>query len=72
MDMMELVTNECGQDCKGMLREKLKKRIEIVLPIFFCGCTYIFLVHRCQRFTREENVHSGRLCFTFNTRKCCH
>lgn len=42
MDMMELVTNECGQDCKGMLREKLKKRIEIVLPIFFFAVALIF------------------------------
>lgn len=52
MVMMELLTNECGQDCKGMLREKLKKRIEIVLPIFSAVALFFF-VHRFQRFTRE-------------------
>lgn len=51
MVMMELVTNERGKDCKGMLREKLKKRTEIVLPIFiadaliFSLCIVVSVLH---------------------------
>lgn len=34
MVTMELLKNDCGKDCQGMLREKLKKKIEIVIPSF--------------------------------------
>lgn len=27
MVMMEILKNDCGKDCQGMLREKLKKKI---------------------------------------------
>jgi hypothetical protein len=35
MVMMELLTSDCGNDCKGMLKEKLKKKIGIVLTSSF-------------------------------------
>lgn len=54
MVMMELLTNECGQDCKGMLREKLKKRIEIVLPIFSAVALFFLCASFSAFYTRRK------------------
>lgn len=35
MVMMELLTNDCGNECKAMLKEKLKKNITIVMSSIF-------------------------------------
>lgn len=43
MVMMELLTSDCGNDCKGMLKEKLKKKIGIVMSSSFAVVLIISL-----------------------------
>ena len=43
MVMMELLTSDCGNDCKGMLNEKLKKKIWVAVPSFFAVVLIISL-----------------------------
>lgn len=71
MVMRELLKNDCGKDCKGMLGENLKKKMEIVILSFFAVALIISFVHCCQRFTREENPYSDRLCFKTHFGKRC-
>lgn len=75
MVVMELLTNECGQDCKGMLREKLKKRIENVLPIFsavaliFSLCIVVSVLHEKKMSTQVDCVLRSTLESVVN-KKC--
>lgn len=75
MVMNELVTNERGQDCMGMLREKLKKRIEIVLPIFFADalifslCIVVSDLHEKKMSTLVDCVLRSTLGSVF-IKKC--
>lgn len=43
MVMMELLTNNCGNECKGMLNDELKKRIKIIIPGIFAVALIISL-----------------------------
>lgn len=43
MVMMELLTNNCGNECKGMLKDELKKRIKIIIPGIFAVALIISL-----------------------------
>lgn len=74
MAMMELVTNECGQNCKVMMREKLKKRIEIILPFFavaliFSLCIVVGGLHEKKMSTLVDCVLRSSLESVVN-KKC--
>jgi hypothetical protein len=55
MVMMELLTSDCGTDCKGMLKEKLKKKIGIIIPSFLVItliislCVVVSVLHQKQK-----------------------
>lgn len=43
MVMMDLLTNNCGKDCKAVIREQVRKRTEIILAGFFAVALIISL-----------------------------
>lgn len=62
MVMMELLKNDCGKDCKGMLGENLKKKMEIVILSFFAValiislCIVVSVLHEKKTPTRIDCV----------------
>lgn len=43
MVMLDLLTNNCGKDCKSVIREQVRKRKEIIIPGFFAVALIISL-----------------------------
>jgi len=43
MVMLDLLTNNCGKDCKAVIREQVRKRIAIIIPGFFAVALIISL-----------------------------
>lgn len=43
MVMLDLLTNNCGKDCKSVIREQVRKRIAIIIPGFFAVALIISL-----------------------------
>lgn len=62
MVMMELLKNDCGKDCQGMLREKLKTKMKIVIPSFFAValiislCIVVSVLHEKKKTTQIDCV----------------
>lgn len=43
MVMLDLLTNNCGKDCKSVIREQVRKRKEIIILGFFAVALIISL-----------------------------
>lgn len=54
MVMLDLLTNNCGKDCKSVIREQVRKRKEIIiLALIISLCIVVGVLHE----KKESSTH---------------